>query len=376
MSGLLQLKIERGKRSQTASFTDVIKRLPLHWTNMRLKLCLFKLVNFDSLMQLSQALPEALRDSRAVKVLERSLAQNRLGHGILLHGENLDQLEKIVRAIASVLLETERDPFEHPDCFILRPQGRARMIKIGSESERKDGEWPKNSMRRLVIELQKSAYQGGRKVGIVVEADRMNVQSANAFLKTLEEPSEGTTLFLLTCRPYDLLDTIRSRCLNFRIPSEFQMIEHPDWKSWTDDYQSWLRNLLESSAKKNVSNIVLGSYGLNLRLQRILVDLTDGAWNAHKEELPDHIASEEKDAIEAGISRGFRKQLLGELEKTTVLFARSIERESPGALPVAALSQATQALEKCVGLLELNLNQSTALELFFLKSMRIWARSR
>ena len=90
-------------------------------------------------MQLSQVLPEALRDSRAVKVLERSLAQNRLGHGILLHGESLIQLEEIVRAIASVLFETQRDPFEHPDCFILRPQGKARMIKIGSESERKEG---------------------------------------------------------------------------------------------------------------------------------------------------------------------------------------------------------------------------------------------
>ncbi|MGK0177120.1 MAG: DNA polymerase-3 subunit delta', partial [Lentimonas sp.] len=57
------------------------------------------------MMQLSQALPEALRESRAVKVLERSLAQNRLGHGILLHGESPDQLEGIVRAIASALLE-------------------------------------------------------------------------------------------------------------------------------------------------------------------------------------------------------------------------------------------------------------------------------
>ena len=146
----------------------------------------------------SQALPEALRNSRAVNVLERSLAQGRLGHSILLHGENPEPLEAIVRAIASVLLETERDPFEHPDCFILRPQGKARMIKIGSESERKDGDWPRNSMRRLVIDMQKSSNQGGRKVGIIFEADRMNTASANAFLKTLEEPADGTTFFLLT----------------------------------------------------------------------------------------------------------------------------------------------------------------------------------
>lgn len=327
-------------------------------------------------MQLSQALPEALRDSRAVKVLERSLAQNRLGHGILLHGENMDQLEEIVRAIATALLETHQDPFKHPDCFSLRPQGKARMIKIGSESERKDGEWPQNSMRRLVIDLQKTAHQGGRKVGIVFEADRMNVQSANAFLKTLEEPPAGTTLFLLTSRPYDLLDTIRSRCLNFRIPTEFQTIKHPDWEKWIDNYRHWLKSLISSVGRKNVSDIVLGSYGLNLRFQKILAELTADAWTAHKEQLPDHLTPEEKDAIEAGISRGYRKQILGEIEKATVLFARDIENEHPGALPVAALNQTTQALEKCAGLLELNLNQSAALELFFLKSMRIWSRSR
>lgn len=326
-------------------------------------------------MQLSQALPENLRDSRAIKVLERSLDQNRLGHGILLHGENLEQLEDIARAIAAVLLETQRDPLEHPDCFVLRPQGKARMITIGSESERKNGEWPGNSMRKLVIDLQKSAHQSGRKVGIIFEADRMNFQSANAFLKTLEEPTEGTTLFLLTCRPYDLLDTIRSRCLNFRIPTTSKTTEHADWKTWLDDYQNWLKRLLGNTDRKNVPVIVLGSYGLNLRFQTILADLTTSAWKAQKEQLPDHISPEEKDAIEAGTLRGYRKQLLGELEQSTIHFARNIEKEHPGTLPVTALDQTIQLLENCAGLLELNLNQSAALELFFLKSMRIWSRS-
>ena len=327
-------------------------------------------------MKLSQALPEALRDSRAIKVLERSLEQNRLGHGILLHGESLDQLESVVRAIASVLLETQRNPFEHPDCFILRPQGKARMIKIGSESERTGGDWPQNSMRRLIIDMQKSSNQGGRKVGIIFEADRMNHQSANAFLKTLEEPPEGTTLFLLTSRPYDLLDTIRSRCLNFRIPTEFQMIQHADWSRWIEDYSEWLKCLRESTDKKNISDIVLGSYGLNMRFQKILAELTKNAWDTQKEQLPEHLSSEEKDAIEAGISRGYRKQLLGEIEKSTVQFVRSIEQTNSGALPVIALNHTIQALEKCAGLLEINLNSSAALELFFLKSMRIWTRAK
>ena len=52
-----------------------------------------------------------------------------------------------------------------------------------------------NSMRRLVADIQKSSNQGGRKVGIVFEADRMHAESANAFLKTLEEPQPAPPSF-------------------------------------------------------------------------------------------------------------------------------------------------------------------------------------
>lgn len=325
-----------------------------------------------SSFSLRHALPEALKDCRAVEVLERSLAQNRLGHGILLHGESPAFLEEIVKAISSVLLQTERDPYEHPDCFILRPAGKARMIKIGSESERVAGEWPRNSMRRLVIDIQKSSNQGGRKVGIVFDADRMNVQSANAFLKTLEEPPAGTTLFLLTSRPYDLLDTIRSRCLNFRIPAGVETVAHEDWPSWVRAYREWLGMLLNGPTKQNVPHIMLGAYGLNARFQSILSNMTTESWKTHKENLPEHISDEEKSAMEAGMSKGFRKQLFGEIEKETVHYARDIETANPGELPSIALNRAVEILEKSAGLLELNFNQAAALELFFLQSLRIW----
>lgn len=323
-------------------------------------------------MQLSQALPEALRHSRAVEVLERSLSQNRLGHGILLHGESPDYLNEIARAIAANLLGTERDPYEHPDCFILRPTGKARMIKIGSESERSGGDWPHNSMRRMVADIQKSSNQGGRKVAIVFEADRMNVQSANAFLKTLEEPPEGTTLFLLTSRPYDLLDTIRSRCLNFRIPSGIETIAHPHWPAWTYSYRAWLGLLIQGPTKQSIPHIMFGAYGLNARFQTILAEMTSQAWKAQKEALPEHVTEDEKSAMEAGMSRGYRKQLFGEIEKETARYARDIEQANPGELPVIALNRAIEALEKSAGLLDLNFNQASALELFFLQSLRIW----
>ena len=253
---------------------------------------------------LSESLPDSLRGTRAVEVLERSLAQNRLGHGILLHGESLESLKTIVRAIAANLLETKRDPFEHADCFTLRPSGRARLIKVGKTEDN-------NTMRKLVIDIAKSSNQGGRKVGIVIDADRMNAASANAFLKTLEEPPAGTTLFLLTTRPYDLLDTIRSRCLNFRIPATIETIQHPDWASWVVAYREWLGRLLKGPNKKTIPHIMMGAYGLNARFQTILKAMTSEAWKMQKEALPDQVKADEKDAMEVGLSKGYRKQLFG-----------------------------------------------------------------
>ncbi len=314
---------------------------------------------------LSAALPESLRETRAVEVLERSLAQNRLGHGILLHGESLASLETIVRAIAAHLLETERDPFEHPDCFLLRPSGKARLIKVGKTEDN-------NTMRKLVVDIAKSSNQGGRKVGIVFDADRMNPASANAFLKTLEEPPAGTTLFLLTTRPYDLLDTIRSRCLNFRIPAEMESVQHPEWAQWAIAYREWLGRLLQGPNKQTIPHIMMGAYGLNARFQNILNDMTAEAWKAKKESLPEHITAEERDAMEVGLSKGYRKQLFGEIEKATAQFARDVEALNQGQHPASALHRANEALEKAAGLMEINFNQVAALELFFLTSLRIW----
>lgn len=318
---------------------------------------------------LSESLPELLRGTRAVEVLERSLAQNRLGHGILLHGENLESLETIVRAIAAHLLETKRDPFEHADCFTLRPSGKARLIKVGKTEEN-------NTMRKLVIDIAKSSNQGGRKVGIVIDADRMNAASANAFLKTLEEPPAGTTLFLLTTRPYDLLDTIRSRCLNFRIPAAIETIQHPDWAPWVVAYREWLGRLLQGPNKKTIPHIMMGAYGLNTRFQSILKAMTSEAWKMQKEALPDHVTADEKDAMEVGLSKGYRKQLFGEIEKATAGFARDVEALNKGELPASALHRATEALERSAGLMEINFNQAAALELFFLSSLRIWTLAR
>jgi DNA polymerase-3 subunit delta' len=64
----------------------------------------------------------------------------------------------------------------------------------------------------LRSEMAYAPMSGTRRVVIVLDADQMNQVSANAFLKTLEEPQRQTSFILVTERGYRLLDTIRSRC--------------------------------------------------------------------------------------------------------------------------------------------------------------------
>ena len=85
---------------------------------------------------------------------------------------------------------------------------------------------PESKSRRIVIEqirelehaLQMRSTNGRRKVVIISEADRLQPQAANAFLKTLEEPPSNSLLLLLTALPEALPDTIVSRCISIPQP--------------------------------------------------------------------------------------------------------------------------------------------------------------
>lgn len=87
----------------------------------------------------------------------------------------------------------------HPDCTIVRkPDDKLEL--------------PIDTIRELCGNLGLKPTRGSRKVAIIEDADDFNIESANAFLKSLEEPPPGTTLILLSSSPDSQLATIRSRC--------------------------------------------------------------------------------------------------------------------------------------------------------------------
>jgi DNA polymerase-3 subunit delta' len=306
---------------------------------------------------MSSSAATAEQTPRSLRAFTNALARGRLAHAILVHGDHPPALEAACLELAAKLLNAG-DVKKHPDLFTLRPEGKARFIKV-------------DALRDFLHQIQLTATAGPRKVGVVYEADRMNAATANAFLKTLEEPPDGTTLFLLTTHPNKLLPTIRSRCFILRLPAASAPLGDAEWQKWLADYAAWLARLA-SAEKSQPSDLVLGAYGLGARFEAALSRLAEAAWEKAKSELPATLEDEEVDAAQAGLHKGLRASLLVEIEQATRNFALAKPDDPAIATHAARLARTVADLEKISGLLEVNLKEDAALEYFLLRSLRHW----
>jgi DNA polymerase-3 subunit delta' len=159
---------------------------------------------------------------RAYELISSAHQRGRLAHAFLIsgaHGSGKENLAARVIQLVSgtaqaaggfdlfgepVKVETPPlDELESGWIRVIRPRAKSRIITV-------------DEIRDLERTLNLAAPGGACKVGVIVEADRMKDQAANAFLKTLEEPPQNTLLLLLTANPQRLLPTILSRCV--RVP--------------------------------------------------------------------------------------------------------------------------------------------------------------
>jgi len=258
--------------------------------------------------------------------------------------------------LAQELLSLDQETGIHPDLFHLRPTGKARIITV-------------EKTRELISIINRTSNQGGCKVAIIHEADRMRKEAANAFLKTLEEPPPDTFILLTTSRPYSLLATIRSRCLLVRLPKEKNLESDQDWETWKNDYQEWILCLLDrENLKKDRVSPLFQAYGLAASLLALISQKSDTlAKEARQQSI--HMEEKERDAQEAGLRRGIRSHILAKLADAT----RSVVVDQAN-LPQFGikLSRVLRCLEKNTGLMEVNLKDDAAMEDFYLSSLRIW----
>ena len=130
----------------------------------------------------------------------------RLPHALLIHGPRGWGVERVANALALDLmhLDSDRDArgVAHPDLRWLHPEDG--VIKV-------------DAIREIAEFLVQTPQVAGRKIAVIEDADRMNLNAANALLKSLEEPPGESFIALSTSAPEQLLPTVRSRCQQIRV---------------------------------------------------------------------------------------------------------------------------------------------------------------
>ena len=146
--------------------------------------------------------------------LNQQITANKLPHALMFAGAKGIGKRQLAEALAQLLLCLApvdgvvcgkcrscqlNKAHNHPDLIRLEPEDGSKGIKV-------------DQVRALIEDLSKTAQQGGYKVVIIDPAEGMNANSANALLKSLEEPSAKTLLILVSHSASSVLPTIRSRC--------------------------------------------------------------------------------------------------------------------------------------------------------------------
>ncbi len=205
----------------------------------------------------------------------------RLSHALLLAGVNGVGKRSFARRVAAAVL-CERADGEvcgicrscrqlgggaHPGYTVLRRDEDRRDITI-------------DAVRALCSTLAMTSHDGRSKVALIDPVDELNQNGANALLKTLEEPSPGSLLLLISERPLALPATLRSRCqqLRFGLPDSAQSL-------------AWLATQASQASVQEREAALKLARGAPLRTAELLADVdalaSFDAWSTLMHELSD-----------------------------------------------------------------------------------------
>lgn len=177
--------------------------------------------------------------SAGISVLRSALAGERLPHAYIFTGDDGVGKTLVATETGTAYLCTENSDQacgqckscvwihagNHPDFYQLQIKKDKSHITV---------DVIRDALQWLSL---KSVTPNGRRIMIVPDADRMTVEAANAFLKALEEPPEGTLIVLTTAHYESLLPTVISRCqkITFSGLSESEMSEIlSEWNVFDD----------------------------------------------------------------------------------------------------------------------------------------------
>ncbi|WP_251863709.1 DNA polymerase III subunit delta' [Achromobacter sp. Marseille-Q4962] len=173
--------------------------------------------------------------------------RDRFAHAWLVHGlAGIGKLDFAVAAAASLLCETPRDGLacghcaacawfasgNHPDLRRIRPEAvaleeGAAQAEAAEEAEPATAASKRAPSKEIRIDqiraleswFNTATHRGGWRVALLYPAQALNVISANALLKVLEEPPPHTVFLLVADAPDRLLPTLVSRCRRLPLPA-------------------------------------------------------------------------------------------------------------------------------------------------------------
>ncbi|WHZ20952.1 MAG: DNA polymerase III delta prime subunit [Nitrospira sp.] len=172
---------------------------------------------------------EIIGHDRAKMLLKSAIAQNRLAHAYLFHGDDRIGKRLLALRVAQALL-CESLPIDHePDacgtcraCRQVEARTHPDFLVIEPDREQANPQIKIELIRDIEQQMIYRPLIGDRKICLIDDADRMTIGAANALLKTLEEPPDHSLFLLVSSRPYALPATIRSRCQALRLAAPAQ----------------------------------------------------------------------------------------------------------------------------------------------------------
>ncbi len=169
-----------------------------------------------------------------IRHLQRAIRTDRVSHAYLLTGEAGSGRHMVAEAFAQALvcdtlknalsgedgrpLPADRDIDACGSCISCKKAAGGNHPDIIRVIHEKPGVISVQEIREQVVGTAEiRPYEGGRKIYIIPDAEKMNVQAQNALLKTIEEPPPYVVMILLSLTQEALLPTIQSRCVRLSL---------------------------------------------------------------------------------------------------------------------------------------------------------------
>lgn len=147
---------------------------------------------------------------QALSFFRHAHDSNRLAHAYLITGPEHVGKSTVAAWLAAMALGSTGPLTQHPDMLVVTRERDAKTGKL-------HGEIVLDQVQDACSRLAMTAFFGGWKVCVIDGVHALNRESANALLKTLEEPRPKTLLFLLATSLGAVMPTIRSRCQTVRL---------------------------------------------------------------------------------------------------------------------------------------------------------------